>query len=161
MEVADIFVINKADRPGAEKLRQDIEVTLGIRKGNAFRHMPAHHGARVDKRVDGAMAPKSEWDHPVVLTSAAKGEGTAELTAALDRQFEWLTSTGQLAERRRRRLLDRTREVVERAARRWLWEETGAERVVVSRLDEVADGRVSPYEVAAEVVDGLKQGARS
>src|SRR5690606_22492944 len=45
MEVADIFVVNKADRPGADKLRQEIEVTLGIRRGNAFRHVPAHHGA--------------------------------------------------------------------------------------------------------------------
>ena len=44
MEIADLFVVNKADRPGAEKLRQEIEVTLGIRRGNAFRNMPAHHG---------------------------------------------------------------------------------------------------------------------
>src|SRR6266511_2451197 len=37
MEVADLFVVNKADRPGAEKLRQEIEITLGIRRGNAYR----------------------------------------------------------------------------------------------------------------------------
>ena len=37
MEIADIFVVNKADRMGADKLRQEIEVTLGIRRGNAFR----------------------------------------------------------------------------------------------------------------------------
>ena len=47
MEVADLFVVNKADRPGAEKLRQEIEVTLGIRRGNAYRHVPAHHGRSV------------------------------------------------------------------------------------------------------------------
>ena len=46
MEIADVFVVNKADRPGAEKLRQELEVMLGIRKGNAFRHVPAHHGVR-------------------------------------------------------------------------------------------------------------------
>src|SRR5690348_9000842 len=44
MEIADIFVVNKADRPGAEKLRQEIEITLGIRRGNAYRHVPAHRG---------------------------------------------------------------------------------------------------------------------
>src|SRR5215204_3614829 len=48
MEIADIFVVNKADRTGADKLRQEIEVTLGIRRGNAFRNVPAHHG-----RADG------------------------------------------------------------------------------------------------------------
>src|SRR6478752_1388173 len=60
MEVADIFVVNKADRPGAEKLRQEIEVSLGIRRGTAFRHVPAHHGYRADRwtggRTDGRMA---------------------------------------------------------------------------------------------------------
>ena len=46
MEAADVFVVNKADRPGADKLRQEIEVTLGIRRGNAYRNVPAHHGLR-------------------------------------------------------------------------------------------------------------------
>src|SRR5918995_232269 len=46
MEAADVFVVNKADRSGADKLRQEIEVTLGIRRGNAFRNVPAHHGMR-------------------------------------------------------------------------------------------------------------------
>lgn len=161
MEVADIFVVNKADRPGADKLRQEIEITLDIRKGNAFRHVRAHHGRRAAGAPDGVAAPDSGWEHPVVLASATKGEGTAELVAAIDRQFDWLSASGQLVERRRRRLLDRTREVVDRATRRWLWEETDAERQVEGRLDEVAAGRLSPYDVAAEVVAGLRQGARA
>jgi LAO/AO transport system kinase len=161
MEVADIFVVNKADRPGADKLRQDIEVTLGIRQGNAFRHVPVHHGARTNPRGDGALLRADGWDHPVILTSAVKGEGIGDLTEALDRLFDRLAGTGELAERRRRRLLDRTRDVVDRATRRWLWEETGAERHVAGRLDDVVEGRISPYEVAAEVVEGLKQGART
>ena len=59
MEVADVFVVNKADRPGADKLRQEIEITLGIRKGNAFRHVRAHHGRRVGppRAGDGMAAP--------------------------------------------------------------------------------------------------------
>ena len=43
MEVADIYVINKADRAGAERLRQEVEVMLGLRRGNAFRHVAPHH----------------------------------------------------------------------------------------------------------------------
>jgi len=50
MEIAELYVINKSDRPGADKLRQEIEVMLGIRKGNAFPHVPAHHG-RPDGRT--------------------------------------------------------------------------------------------------------------
>ena len=80
--------------------------------------------------------------------------------SVLDQHHEWLATCGELDIRRRRRLLERTREVVERATRRWLWEETRAEQLITDRLDEVAGGRLSPYELAAEVVEELKQGER-
>lgn len=164
MEIADLFVVNKADRPGAEKLRQEIEITLGIRRGNAFRHMPAHHGQAGRRSGGQAVSDRSSapapWEHPVVLTVASKGEGVTELIDALDRHHTWLGASGTLAERRRRRLLDRTREVVDRATRRWIWDETRADERIAGRLDEIVAGRVSPYEVAAEVLDGLKQGER-
>jgi len=55
-------------------------------------------------------------------------------------------------------MFERTREVVDRATRRWLWQETPAEQLVRGRLDEVADGRLSPYDLAAEILDELRQG---
>ncbi len=170
MEVADLFVVNKADRTGAEKLRQEIEVTLGIRRGNAFRGMAAHHGGRSGGRgvqrstesepAQTAPAERAAWQPTVLLTVAPKGEGIPELVEALDRRHAWLTASGTLDGRRRQRLLDRTREVVERATRRWIWDETRADERIAERLDEIAAGRVSPYEVATEVLDGLKQGER-
>jgi LAO/AO transport system kinase len=180
MEIADIFVVNKADRVGADKLRQEIEVTLGIRRGNAFRNMPAHHGqqgsgaAGQRGRRAVTLAPSNArgrgpeltdvsnggWEQPVMLTTAVKGDGLPDLVTALDRHHEWLVTSGELDVRRRRRLLERTREVVERATRRWLWEETRAEQLITERLDEVAGGHLSPYELAAEVVEELKQGER-
>jgi LAO/AO transport system kinase len=177
MEIADIFTVNKADRPGADKLRQEIEVTLGIRRGNAFRNMPAHHGqrgsgaagqrGRKDVTLSAAKGPKLDgssgenpWENPVLLTTAAKGEGIPDLVAALDRHHDYLLQSGELDQRRRRRLSDRTREVVDRATRKWIWEETRAEQLIDQRLDQVVEGQLSPYEVAAEVLDGIKQGAR-
>src|SRR6266567_2952933 len=53
MEIADVYVINKSDRPGADKLRQEVEVMLGIRRGNAFRHVAPHHTARPRAGKDG------------------------------------------------------------------------------------------------------------
>ncbi len=159
MEIADLFVINKADRPGAEKLRQEIEVTLGIRKGNAFRNVPAHHGAL----KSGASAPAVDpdaWPHPVLFTVAVKNEGVAELLEALDAHWAWLERSGTLRARRRERLTDRTRRVVERATRRWLWDETQAEQAIRDRLEDLEAGRMSPYDVAAAILDGLKQGTR-
>lgn len=167
MEIADIFVVNKADRTGADKLRQEIEVTLGIRRGNAFRNMPAHHGVKAVRRNAGttepsvASIPRSDrWDQPVLLTTAARGDGVAELVAALDRHHEYLTRSGELDQRRRKRLAGRTREVVDRATRKWVWDETRAEQIIADRLDELAGGRLSPYELAAEILDSLKQGTR-
>jgi LAO/AO transport system kinase len=181
MEAADLFVVNKADRPGAEKLRHEIEVTLGIRKGNAFRNMPAHHGIQAGRRGGGvagsvsaeeAVSPGAAhdpatrpsactpWEHPVLLASAVKNEGIEELMAALDRHHAWLETSGELARRRRRRLLERTRDVVDRATRRWIWDETQAERLIGERLDELAEGRVSPYDIAADILEGLRQGER-
>jgi LAO/AO transport system kinase len=178
MEIADIFAVNKADRSGADKLRQEIEVTLGIRRGNAFRNVPAHHGRPIggsdrrragvsEDRVLGGTASSappplrsSAWEHPVVLTSAVKGDGVLDLIAALDRHHDWLVASGELDQRRRRRLMERTREVVDRATRKWVWEETRAERLINERLDEVAGGEVSPYELAQDVLEELKQGEK-
>jgi LAO/AO transport system kinase len=162
MEIADIFVVNKADRPGADRLRQDIEVTLGIRSGNAFRHVRAHHGRTAQPELGGKRAPQPEagWPHPVLATVASRGEGVEELIGALDRHQEWLVASGELERRRRSRLLQRTREVVERAARRWLWDEGPVGQQIQDRVEDLATGRASPYDVAAEIVDGLRQGAR-
>ena len=158
MEIGDLFVVNKADRPGADRLRHELEVTLAIRAGNAFRHVRAHHGRPVD-----AQAPlEAEGKTPGVLaTIAARGEGVAELVAALDRHWQALATGGALTGRRKERLRQRTREVVERAARQWIWQESGAEQVIGERLDDIADGRLSPYDVAAEVLEALKQGVRT
>jgi GTPase len=184
MEIADVFVVNKADRTGADKLRQEIEVTLGIRRGNAFRNVPAHHGRRGGQAIrrpvgqsvgrsggnpraadaeDLTARPSDRptaWEQPVVLTAAVKSEGIDQLVAGLDRHYEWLTSSGELQQRRRRRLLERTREVVDRATRRWVWEETRAEQLIAERMDEVEQGRLSPYELAMDVLEELKQGER-
>jgi LAO/AO transport system kinase len=178
MEIADVFVVNKADRSGADKLRHEIEVTLGIRRGNAFRNVPAHHGRSAGRPVSrSAASPKAgllatsepparptdrpaAWEQPVLLATAVKDEGVADVITALDKHHDWLTASGELDQRRRRRLLERTREVVERAARRWLWEETRAEQLIKDRLDEVVSGRLSPYELATEILDELKEGER-
>ena len=163
MEIAELYVINKSDRPGADKLRQEIEVMLGIRKGNAFAHITPHHNPRAAKRSGGEgrrgeAAANGTWDPPVLRTVASKGEGIAELIVALDRHHEYLVTTGKLDERRKHRLAARTRAVVNRAIRQWVWDETQAEDLLARRLDEVAAGTRSPYDVAAEVLNKVRNG---
>src|SRR3954470_522971 len=126
MEIADIFVVNKADRPGADRLRTDIELMLGMRMGSALQNVPAHHGVDLRSVADRdaarrAMNParaareaaqadphaSDSWTPPVLRTTAARGEGIDELLGALDRHFVYLETSGALRERRRQRLRER------------------------------------------------------
>jgi LAO/AO transport system kinase len=156
MEVADVFVINKSDRPGADRLKAEVEAMLALRAGGRA-------GGQADGPVaDGLARPpvrppaRPVWKPPVILTVATTGDGVTELAAALDAHHAYLERTGGLAEWRRRRLAERTRAIVNRALRQWLWEETRAEALLAERLDAVARGSRNPYEVAAEILDQLK-----
>lgn len=161
MEAADLFVVNKADRPGAEKMRREIELALDLRMGKALRNVPAHHGA-LKSGAPGPVDPHADlgWRPPVLLTVAAKGEGIEELVTTIDAHWEATTADGTMAARREARLAARTREVVERAMRRWLWQETHAEETIARRLPEVASGEASPYDVAADLVASLREGVK-
>ncbi len=173
MEIADVFVVNKADRPGADRIRQELEVALGLRAGNAYRHMGAHHGVRLEKaghrgiggsghrRGTAADAPvppcpdAPSWEPPVIATVAAKGEGVAELAAAFDSHAAHLAATGELERRRRHRMVVRTREVIDRAVRRWMWAD-GKQGAMETVLEDVGAGRRSPYEAAEGVIARLR-----
>jgi LAO/AO transport system kinase len=161
IEAVDLLVVNKADRPGAEKVRRELELALDLRLGKAAGPVPAHHGALRSggPRLE-ATTPDDGWRPPVLLTTAAKGEGIGELVEALDRHWQWMHDAGALEERRRARLRLRTREIVERAMRRWVWQESNADELIAGRLDDITAGTTSPYDVAAEVVAALKEGAR-
>ena len=162
MEIAELYVINKSDRPGADKLKQEVEVMLGIRRGNAFAHVRPHHGRlegeKVGRKNLPTVQPSNDWEAPVLMTVASKGEGIPGLIAALDQHYEYLERTGKLVERRKRRLAARTRAVVNRAIRQWVWDETQAEDLLARRLDDVAAGTRTPYEVAAEVLAQVRNG---
>src|SRR2546427_9759921 len=120
MEIPDIYVVNKSDRPGAEKLRQEVEVMLGIRRGNAFRHVAPHHRSEkaTERRKDGTGMP-GEGEAPVLATVASKGEGVDGLAAALDRQYAYLEASGPLARRRPPRLAARPWAGPDGSRRRW------------------------------------------
>jgi len=159
MEVADAYVVNKADRPGAERMQREVEIMLGIRRGNAFRHVGAHHrpGSR---KSEGAQPPGGlpVWEPAVLPTVATTGEGIPALIDALDRHRVYLEASGRLAERRRARLAARTRAVVNRALQQWVWEGSGAEAILAQALDGMSAGTRSPYDVAAEILDQAKSG---
>ena len=160
MEIADIFVVNKSDRPGADRLRNDVELMLGLRKGTSYANMPAHHGVDLKRIKNPARVAREEsrepepqrWTPPVLRAVAAKGEGIAEIADALDRHFGYLERTGELRQRRRERIVERVVEVAERRMRRRLWGDTTTMQWLDSRVDELESGVVTPYVVADQLL---------
>ena len=160
MEIAELFVVNKADRPGADRLRNEVELMLGLRLGHVYKNVPAHH--RVDlKRVDpkgpareATRAAESEvWTPPVLATVAAKGEGVDELAAALDRHFVYLQKSGALRARRRDRLRERVVDAAERQLRARLWGDRATAEWLESQLDALESGARTPFAVAEALLD--------
>jgi LAO/AO transport system kinase len=160
MEIADIFVVNKADRPGAERLVQEVDVMLGLRSGNAYRQIVPHHSAREMGTSSSRAEPVDEakWSPPTLTTIALQGTGVAELIDALDRHHYHLSETGELALRRRERLMRHTREVVDRSLSVMAWHESDGERILEEGIDGLVKGEVSPYRLAQRIVAGIQQG---
>lgn len=160
MEVADIFVVNKADRPGADRLRNDIELMLGMRAGMTMKDVPAHHGvdhAAVNNpgraaRQAAAATQTASWTPPVLRTAAAKGEGIPELLAALERHAHYLEASGELRARRRRRLKEQVIDVAEQRIRGRLWGDAGIQALIDEQLPALESGVATPFVVAESIL---------
>jgi GTPase len=130
LEIADIFVVNKSDRPGYHDVVRDLRAMLAM-----------------------VSYPEGGWKPPIVATSSASGEGLAELATRLDKHWAWLGDSGE----RDRRRLARAREEVSGIAVATLRRQLGVlpgER----RLDELAglvvSGMLDPYSAADELISG-------
>jgi LAO/AO transport system kinase len=156
MEAADLFVINKADRPGADRLAHEVELMLHLRSGQALRGRAGHHGAAVDRRPsinDEEEAVGGEaWAIPVLRTNAQNGEGVDELLAAVDAHRAWLQASGELARRRQRRMADRVRDVVRRTLVGVAWFDGNGARILDEAMPDLENGNTTPYAVAARIV---------
>ena len=155
MEIADVFTVNKADRPGADRLRNEIEIMLGMRAGATMKNVPAHHGVDLSRGNllrqvrEAAQAEDAEsWTPPVLRTVAAKEEGITELVDALDRHFRYLERSGTLRNRRRARLRERVVEVAEDRVHRRLWTDPATNRWLDERLPALESGEATPFAVA-------------
>jgi len=131
LEIADVFVVNKADRPGADATYRDIQGMLGL-----------------GERAAG------DWRPQVVRAAAAKGEGIDDVLGAVDKHRAWLVESGTL----RRRREARAAAEVEAIALGELRARLGSLREGTALSDlaaEVAGGRLDPYAAARRLVDSL------
>jgi LAO/AO transport system kinase len=167
MEIADIFVVNKSDRPGADRLRNELELMIGLRQGDVLKNMPAHHGVDLGRAMtkaeklamnpakaarEAARDQVAGWTVPVLRSIAATKEGVEDVIAALDRHGHYLEESGVLGERRRRRLRDRVVEIVERTLQSRLWTNPGTTDWLAGRIPELETGATNPFAVALELI---------
>ncbi|MFL6114436.1 MAG: methylmalonyl Co-A mutase-associated GTPase MeaB, partial [Catenulispora sp.] len=132
LEIGDVFVVNKADRDGADATVRELGHMLAL----------------------GESRGPGDWRPPIVKTVAATGQGIDDFLAALDKHHAWLESHGELAARRRRRAAEEIEAIALAALRARIGDLRGdrrlstlAERVVARELD--------PYTAADELVAGV------
>jgi len=129
LEAADVFVVNKADRPGATETRRDLEFMLHL------------------------SAADAEWTPPIVMTVASAGEGIDDLWKAINDHRDFLTERGLLEKRRAQRLADELRHVVGQHVEQRAYERCQGpdfDRL----LHDVVERRLDPYAAAARLLDG-------
>jgi LAO/AO transport system kinase len=125
LEIADVFVINKADRPGVKETRRDLERMLDL-------------------------TDVSRWRPPILATTASTGDGVAELWDSIAEHRAHLSASGELTDRRRARLADEITEIVAALLRERARASSGdrldrlAERVVARDID--------PWTAAAQLL---------
>ena len=133
LEIADVYVVNKADRDGADQVARDLRYMLSL---------------------GGKHSEAGAWRPPIVKTVAARGEGVEELVAAIDKHRDWMARSGELRRRRQARASSEVEAIAVETVRRRFSEIHGA-----AALDElaaqVAAGRLDPYAAADELVASL------
>lgn len=157
LEIADLFVVNKADREGADATVRDLEMMVGMSHEllHAGSHSFGHHGAQLDREAE-RKAPTDEWFTPVVKTVASRGEGVATLLEAIARHRAWLGATRAGDERRASRARDELRLVFrdllvdDAMSKVGGAMEESAKRVLAREFD--------PYRAARELLDLYRAG---
>src|SRR5262245_21254656 len=131
MEIAAVFVVNKADRAGAGQLASEIQAML------ALRDWPG-------------------WRPPVLQAQAREGQGIEALDEAVAAHRRHLETSGELAVKQRRALESRVRDLVQDALAHQAFDGPEARRRLAAGLDAVARGATTPYHVAESILDAAR-----
>ncbi|HKA52870.1 MAG TPA: methylmalonyl Co-A mutase-associated GTPase MeaB [Candidatus Binatia bacterium] len=144
MEIADIFLVNKADRDGANRMLTELNLMLELKYSG---------------RGAGEGAP--QWKIPVLAAQAVNNVGMTELFQAIESHRQFLVETGELERRRKARRREELLSRVEYEVRRRLTAKAGTDPALTQLLEEVGAGKVDPYTASARILGSelLKNGA--
>ncbi len=128
LEIGDVYVINKADRDGADQVRRELRSMLAL-----------------------ADRPEGSWKPPIVKTVASRGEGLDEVVAEIDRHHTWLAESGELEARRTRRARDEI-EAIAVTALRERWGDVHGRSELDGLAAAVVAAERDPYAAADELL---------
>ncbi|MCC2277570.1 methylmalonyl Co-A mutase-associated GTPase MeaB [Streptomyces morookaense] len=132
LEIGDVYVVNKADRDGADATARELNHMLGL----------------------GEARAAGDWRPPIVKTVAARGEGVDEVVEALEKHRAWMEERDVLADRRRRRAAHEVETIAVTALRERIGDLRG-DRHLPALAERVVGGELDPYAAADELVAGL------
>ena len=132
MEIADVFVVNKADRDGVEKCVIEIEQLLGAKEMDETTFLP-----------------------PIVQTVARDTKGIAELAGAIERHRAHLAAGGRLESKRRQRLKDQVHAIITDRLDQWAHAKLTQDLEARENLEGLYLRRTDPHSVAEEVLKQL------
>ena len=127
MEIADIFVVNKADREGAKQMAGELRTMLNDSQKQTY------------------------WQVPVMETQANNGIGIDELYAEIEHHRDVLLQTGNLSVRRRRQRESELAEILERRIKDKIVERIRKEGKFSVLVKKIADGEIDPYSASNEI----------
>ncbi|MFI1968858.1 methylmalonyl Co-A mutase-associated GTPase MeaB [Streptomyces cinnamoneus] len=132
LEIGDVYVVNKADRDGADATARELNHMLGL----------------------GEARAAGDWRPPIVKTVAARGEGIDEVVEALEKHRAWMEERGVLAGRRRARAAHEVETIAVTALRERIGDLRG-DRRLDALAERVVGGALDPYAAADELVAGV------
>ncbi|MFD9882378.1 methylmalonyl Co-A mutase-associated GTPase MeaB [Streptomyces alboflavus] len=132
LEIGDVYVVNKADRDGADATARELNHMLGL----------------------GESRSPGDWRPPIVKTVAARGEGTDELVEALEKHRAWMEERGVLASRRATRAAGEVEAIAVTALRERIADLHGDVRLG-ALAERIVAGELDPYAAADSLVEGL------
>jgi len=133
MEIADLFVMNKADRPGADQAMASIEFILGLRLNSG-----------------------KDWQVRVTKTQAFESIGIAEVAAMIEQHRRYLQTSNAFVERRKIQLKQRIHEIINEQLQTDFWT---SERTawLKEQIEKVLSRSITPYDVVQELIGSSKQ----
>ncbi len=149
LEIADVLVINKADRPGIENTERALRSTLEL--AHPARRVFRHHGQVVS--VPASTVDPSIWIPPINKTVATEGKGIAEVAASIAQHAEHLRQSGDWTARDRARLESET-EALLRAMLMDRFFEGIQQGKYEEMIERIVNRNISPYEAVKLLLNG-------